>query len=1168
MAGNPTFEEIEQISKQNKEQETRYQTNVQSQVNNTRMMHGQFERRRYTRKAELAQLIAAWRKELGEDSEVLKDDALDKILKDVETYASMDVTATHFAEMNKTDEAVFSDKDVNVAVKKESGKVAEIFEEVKKCIEKYEADTPQSPEEVDVLTKRQLMAQNLHMFLEDQMMGFLPPVPKGAKHIRAKDSKIETKAILDGLKDYRDRPLFAHDPSPSDISQGYLGDCYLISLFANIANTNPDKIKEAIRDNGDGTVTVRLFQRIPPNTYPPADTELDTFEPYYVTVDKTAPTDGGAQNNLWVAMFEKAMVASGIALDRAMNGLYVRPVPENIDEMYNKYKDMPEYMRPSRMDCPWLYDNKNNFVPWKPKYRQIEGGRSEEVGETFLGPDYVASREVLFDIHPEVGKDITYNYMMKLLERETSKGFVDQVNNLLNAQEKPQDKLDNAVNILQAVKNKTIDYTIYQPKLNLEGKLENLGDLSGNKVYKQFADALSYEMSELMFECNVSTKKTEEMMESVEKNVTNKLQAGKLTEEEKVKVNHMLEDFAKDKMEVAEELRGGNYPKAYLKKYEEIEEALKKGIIVGASSPATEKGDSKISGGINYQHAYNVLGVTEEKIGETTYKFLYIRNPHGGTLVPQYNFNSIPPRVTSAHDEKSEGIFKMELSHFMNNMSSVSFNGKTLSDKQKDDELVKRTQILEKRRASRYQKLFGIIYKDLTKAFKKEKINPTRQEQLKKFMQDLAGKPGEEPKLNSFMNAKILTETILKSDKVSAETARILKSNLKILALCGSMKKDPIAELRKNIADTTLSAQKSLYDFIDIGEQNEFSAGVRMAEGEGAKLLKILSNVDPWLMSSSNQFKNMMKTVKQFGETVRELKKHPKEEKMEEYIQSLKEMAVASKEYIDFKTKQRTQEGKGIQFKSDLERKRVDAAKKIMDYAVEKSKSMEKSYVQLFLAVKLQKEMFPEQEVKIQDFRVMDTVNSKEFKKIIEGKTIQDLKNILKDPSQMKKLATQFEAERGSSINRYIQETEREFLQVLNNGLSTEEEKTNATARYIYGNMLKNTKDLKNCSEQAVRAKEKEFTDLIKKEDNFKSYREDIDTKWVIQNMNPPALKNMQSEFEKNLSNDKNMTMKAILENETKEIAKRESEKQKEENAKVASDNMKEENELDMGNEM
>ena len=1167
MAGNPTFEEIEQISKQKEEKEARYQANVQTQVNNTKMLHGQFERRRYTKKAELAQLIAAWRKELGENSEVLKDEALEKILKDVEEYVTMDVTATHATDMDKNKEVDISYLGTKAAVKKESGKVAEIFEDVKKCIEKYEADTPQSPEEEDLLSKRQVMVENLHLFLEEQMNGFLPEVPKGAKHIKAKET-MQTASVLEHLWDYRDRPLFAHDPSPSDISQGYLGDCYMVATLANVASKNPDLIKEAMRDNGDGTVTVRLFQRIPHYSYPPSE-EPDKIVPYYVTVEKTAPIYYGSHNNLWVAMFEKAIVASGLALDRDSHGRYARPVPENIDELYEKYKDMPEYLRPTKLECPWLYNEKNEFVPWQPNYKQIEGGMVELVGETLLGPGYEGSSELLYNIQKEAGKEITCNYLLKLLERETSKEFVDQVENLLSTQEKAEDRLYNAVDILQAVKNKTINYTTYQPKLNPKGKWEALGDLSGNKVYKQFADALTYEMSEMLYECNLSNKKTEEIMADIERKVITKLQAEKHTNAEKVQADAMLDDLAKDKMVIAEELRGGNYPKSYLKQYEEIKQALEKGNIVGASSPAAGEGDRKVNGGINYQHAYNVLGVTEEKVGDKTYKFLYMRNPHGGTLIPEYDFSSIPPRVKGGRNEKSEGIFKMELSHFINNMHHISFNGKALSSEQTISNSTKRAEIVTAWRTSKFERLFISVYKDVNKALKKEKIAPARLKKLIAGMKGLAGKPGEEPKTYNYISdVKAVIEDIFRSEKLSAETARILKGNYKIINMFFKSVEDPIAELSKNMVDTTLSAPKSLYDFVDIREQNEFLTGVRMAEGEGAKLLKSLADVDPWLVSSSNQFKNMMKTVKQFGDTVKELKKNPTEEKMEEYIQSLKEMAVASKEYVDFKTKQRTQEGKGIQFKSKLERKRVDAAKKIMEYAAEKSKNMEKSYVQLSLAVKLQKEMFPEQEVKIQDFRVMDTVNSKEFKKSIEGKTIKDLKNILKDPSQMKKLATQFEAERGSSINKYIQETEREFLQVLNNGLSTEEEKTNATARYIYGNMLKNTKDLKNCSEKAVRAKEKEFTDLIKKENNFKSYREDIDTKWVTQNMNPSVLKNMQSEFEIDLSNDKKMTMQAILENETKEIAKREAEIQKEEKTKITSDNIKEENEINMINEL
>ena len=69
-----TFENIESAAKAKEEKEKAYQGKVQEQLTGTKMRHGQFERRRYTRKAELAQLIAVWREELKQDPEVLKEE--------------------------------------------------------------------------------------------------------------------------------------------------------------------------------------------------------------------------------------------------------------------------------------------------------------------------------------------------------------------------------------------------------------------------------------------------------------------------------------------------------------------------------------------------------------------------------------------------------------------------------------------------------------------------------------------------------------------------------------------------------------------------------------------------------------------------------------------------------------------------------------------------------------------------------------------------------------------------------------------------------------------------------------------------------------------------------------------------------------------------------------
>src|SRR5688572_10183899 len=60
-----------------------------------------------------------------------------------------------------------------------------------------------------------------------------------------------------------ERDLFIDGPSASDIRQAGVADCNVISAIAAVAEANPQAIRDAIRDNGDGTFTIRLFD-VPP----------------------------------------------------------------------------------------------------------------------------------------------------------------------------------------------------------------------------------------------------------------------------------------------------------------------------------------------------------------------------------------------------------------------------------------------------------------------------------------------------------------------------------------------------------------------------------------------------------------------------------------------------------------------------------------------------------------------------------------------------------------------------------------------------------------------------------------------------------------------------------------------------------------------------------------
>jgi hypothetical protein len=95
------------------------------------------------------------------------------------------------------------------------------------------------------------------------------------------------------------RPLFtAGGPSYTDVHQGGINDCWLMSALAEVAARSPGTIEDMFFDNGDGTVTVRLY----PGLYHGTDAT-----PRYITVDTSLALQGSVPiNDLWVAVAEKA----------------------------------------------------------------------------------------------------------------------------------------------------------------------------------------------------------------------------------------------------------------------------------------------------------------------------------------------------------------------------------------------------------------------------------------------------------------------------------------------------------------------------------------------------------------------------------------------------------------------------------------------------------------------------------------------------------------------------------------------------------------------------------------------------------------------------------------------------------------------------------------------
>ena len=114
-------------------------------------------------------------------------------------------------------------------------------------------------------------------------------------------NKLEDIPIV--MKDVpKEEPLFPHEPSLNDIAQGGVGDCYLLAALSAVVNMRPQFIKDCMRDNGDGTVTVRFFEG-----------PVDQKTAHYVKIKKAVPKGQPyAKGTLWVQMIEHAYAASGL----------------------------------------------------------------------------------------------------------------------------------------------------------------------------------------------------------------------------------------------------------------------------------------------------------------------------------------------------------------------------------------------------------------------------------------------------------------------------------------------------------------------------------------------------------------------------------------------------------------------------------------------------------------------------------------------------------------------------------------------------------------------------------------------------------------------------------------------------------------------------------------
>ncbi len=98
--------------------------------------------------------------------------------------------------------------------------------------------------------------------------------------------------------------LIVNGVSSGDVVQGMIGNCYMMAGFAAVADKHPETIQNAIKDNKDGTYTVRFYDT----------TSSGAARPVSITIDGQLPTKGlglhygksKERTEMWPAILEKA----------------------------------------------------------------------------------------------------------------------------------------------------------------------------------------------------------------------------------------------------------------------------------------------------------------------------------------------------------------------------------------------------------------------------------------------------------------------------------------------------------------------------------------------------------------------------------------------------------------------------------------------------------------------------------------------------------------------------------------------------------------------------------------------------------------------------------------------------------------------------------------------
>ena len=486
--------------------------------------------------------------------------------------------------------------------------------------------------------------------------------PSKRNEISRRQQKLYATAREKSMKDV---PIFPHEPRMTDIKQGYSGTCYLLGVLSNIAGAHPQKIRDMIKDNGDGTATVRLYGK--------DETKKPTkYYPVYVRVDKSIPVIGDVNereysrlgdDSLWVDLISKAYMMSGLHLSQ------------------DRYVNLPHDFGKSGE---------------KPSVASIEGGDSVNFAENLLGPEGVS---VKVDIVSEEALLRDYKDYHRIMRKRGSAGAVDVTSDESIAKHVLYSLYEDAGGKMKeqeflALKDDTLMETVAQQcggyKKNMkgmpqtkEGLLESLREFYGlikttaGEVRKENGGWPSYDVlkgkTQSLFS-NELTKRQKELNQQAGVN-------GKI-KKFSPSLHGAIVLYALSKKSLESTLVAKDAEPPALESCEEffgrVKDALDKGLPIICGSE-TEKKDVKYT---SNNHVYSIIGAIKTTDEPPRY---YFRIKNSNMLDISRNgvvYRDEKSGETVRREHVKDGISDIRIDHFAHDFNYIHIVGEGKLDRQ------------------------------------------------------------------------------------------------------------------------------------------------------------------------------------------------------------------------------------------------------------------------------------------------------------------------------------------------------------------------------------------------------------------------------------------------------------------------------------------------------